>query len=232
MQNNIMEVSQPMSEQARELLASARQALAPAENDNRLVPLIASGKAPKSVFATIVAEENRIVASDWRSFLTIAARCTEQNSRELFGGLAAGEGLALAKLDALAKAVNLDEVALRAYEPKAGCQAYPAYLAWLAMQGEPADVVVALIANFAAWGGYCATIAGAMREHYGFDDEACGFFDFFATPVPEVEEQAVAALQAGLDAGRGSDEAFTYGRLFQSYELMFWNTIADSAQTG
>jgi hypothetical protein len=217
-----------MSEQARELLTSVREALAPAENDNRLVPLIASGKAPRSVFGIIAAEENRIVRSDWRSFLTIAARCTEQNSRELFAGLAAGEGLALAKVGALADAAGLDEAALRAYEPKAGCQAYPAYLAWLALMGEPADVIVALIANFAAWGDYCATIAGAMREHYGFDDEACGFFDFFATPVPEVEEQAVAALQAGIDAGRSSDEAFTYGRLFQSYELMFWNTIADS----
>jgi thiaminase len=217
-----------MTEPARELLAAARTALAPAEGDNRLVPQIAAGKAPRSVFATIAAEESRIVPSDWRSFLTIAARCTEQNSRELFGGLAAGEGLALAKLGGLATACDLDEAALRAYQPQAGCQAYPSYLAWLAMFGEPADVVVALIANFAAWGDYCATIARAMREHYDFDDEACGFFDFFATPVPEIEEQAVAALQAGIDAGRQTDEAFTYGRLFQSYELMFWNTIADS----
>ncbi|HEX4724213.1 MAG TPA: transcriptional regulator [Pseudonocardiaceae bacterium] len=217
-----------MTEPARELLATARTALAPAERDNRLVPLIAAGKAPRSVFATIAAEESRIVPSDWRSFLTIAARCTEQHSRELFGGLAAGEGLALTKLGALASACDLDEEALRAYQPRAGCQAYPSYLAWLAMFGEPADVVVALIANFAAWGDYCATIARAMREHYDFDDEACGFFDFFATPVPEIEEQAVAALQAGIDAGRQTNEAFTYGRLFQSYELMFWNTIADT----
>ncbi len=214
-----------MSAPARELLATARKALAPAEHDNRLVPLIAAGTAPRSVFATIAAEESRIVHSDWRSFLTIAARCTEQRGRELFAGLAAGEALALPKLTPLARACGLDDAALRAYEPQAGCQAYPAYLAWLCMYGEPADVVVALIANFAAWGDYCATVAAAMREHYGFDDEACGFFDFFATPVPEIEEQAVAAIEAG----RRSDEAFTYGRLFQSYELMFWNTIADTA---
>jgi thiaminase len=217
-----------MTEPARELLAAARKTLAPAERDNRLVPLIAAGTAPRSVFATIAAEESRIVPSDWRSFLTIAARCTEPNSRELFGVLAAGEGLALAKLRTLASACDLDDDALRTYPPQAGCQAYPSYLAWLAMFGEPADVIVALIANFAAWGDYCATIARAMREHYSFDDEACGFFDFFATPVPEIEEQAVAALQAGIDAGRQTDEAFTYGRLFQSYELMFWNTIADT----
>ncbi len=193
------------------------------------MPLIASGAAPRSVFATIAAEESRIVRSDWQSFLTMAARCTEQHSRELFAGLASGEGMALGHLDKLVAATGLDDAALADYQPMAGCQAYPAYMAWLALLGEPADVVVALIANFAAWGSYCATIAGAMREQYGFDDDACGFFDFFATPVPEIEEQAVAALQAGIDAGRHSGEAFTYGRLFQSYELMFWNTIADTA---
>jgi hypothetical protein len=221
-----------MTVSAREVLAAARAGLAPAEAGNRLMPLVATGRAPRSVFGVIAAEEARIVPSDWRSFLTIAARCTEPASRELFAGLAAGEALALTRLGGLREATGMreDGAALRAYQPKAGCQAYPAYLAWLCLYGEPADVTVALMANFAAWGGYCATVAAAMREHYGFDDEACAFFDFFAAPAPELEEQAVAALQAGIDAGRRSDEALTYGRLFQSYELMFWNTIADEAE--
>jgi hypothetical protein len=218
-----------MTRSARELLATARTQLAPAESDNRLVPLIAEGKAPRSVFRTIAAEQSRIIRSDWRSFLTLASRSDEQNAREFFAGLAQGEGLALAKLDTLATATGLDEATLRDRRPLPGAQAYPSYVAWLALNGEPADVIVALIANFAAWGSYCATIGGAMREHYGFDDDACGFFDFFATPVPEAEERAVEALQAGIAAGRQTDEAFTYGQLFQAYELMFWNTIADSA---
>ncbi|HEY2697379.1 MAG TPA: transcriptional regulator [Pseudonocardiaceae bacterium] len=218
-----------MTGPARDLLKAAREKVAPAESDNRLVPLIASGQAPRSVFATIAAEESRIVRSDWRSFLTIAARCTEPISRELFSGLAAGEGLALTKLDSLRAATGLDDAALAAYEPKAGCQAYPAYLAWLCLFGEPADVIIALLANFAAWGDYCGTIARAMREHYGFDDDACAFFDFFAEPVPGADDAAAAAVQLAVDAGRQTDEAFTYARLFQSYELMFWNTIADEA---
>jgi len=217
---------------ARELLAAVRKDLAPAEDDNRLVPIIGQGLAPRSVFATIAAEENRIVASDRRSFLTLAARSTEDNAREFFTGLAQGEGLALGKLQDLAAAVGLDQAALHAYQPQPGAQAYPAYMAWLALNGEPADVIVALIANFAAWGSYCGTIATAMREHYGFDDDACAFFDFFATPVPEAEEQATAAVQAGIDSGRAGDDAQLYGRLVQSYELMFWNTIADEAKAG
>lgn len=216
-----------MTGPARDLIASAQAKVAPAEKDNKLVPLIASGQAPRSVFATIAAEESRIVRSDWRSFLTIASRCTEPVSRELFSGLASGEALALTKLDTLRAATGLDDAALAAYQPKAGCQAYPAYLAWLCLFGEPADVIVALVANFAAWGSYCGTIAQAAREHYGFDDEACAFFDFFAEPVPGFDEAAEKAVQLGIDAGRQSDDAHTYARLFQSYELMFWNTIAD-----
>jgi hypothetical protein len=218
-----------MTSSARDLLAAVRTELPPAESSNRLVPLIAAGQAPRSVFATIAAEEHRTVRSDWRSFLTLASRSAEQSAREFFAGFAQGEGLALSKLGVLATASGLDDAALRSYEPMAGAQAYPAYLAWLALNGEPTEVVIALAANFAEWGNYCAIIGKAMREHYGFADEACGFFDFFATPAPELEELAVAAVQAGLDAGRPTGEAFTYARLFQSYELMFWNTIADSA---
>lgn len=220
-----------MTRSASELLSAARQELAPAEDANRLIPLITEGRAARSLFGVIAAEETRIVRSDWRSLLTLAARSEEPNARVLFAGLAEGESMALSKLEKLAEATGMDQAAMCGYRPEAGCQAYPAYLAWLALNGEPTDVTVALIANFAAWGEYCATIAAAMREHYGFDDEACGFFDFFATPTPEVDEQAVRAVQAGIDAGRQGDEAMLYGRLFQEYELMFWNTLADNAGT-
>lgn len=218
-----------MAESARRLLESVREELAPAESENRLVPLIERGDAAPAVFGTIAAEETHIVRSDWRSLHLLASRSTEQTAREFFAGLAQGEGLALAKLPALAAAGGLDEAALRDYEPLAGCQAYPSYFSWLALNGEPADVIVGVVANFAAWGDYCGRIAAAMRSKYGFEDEACAFFDFFATPVPEAVEQAIAAVQAGIDLGRSNErEARRYGRLFQTYELMFWNTIADT----
>ncbi|MEW2507429.1 MULTISPECIES: transcriptional regulator [unclassified Amycolatopsis] len=210
---------------ARELLAAIRRELAPRDDGNRLVPLVASGSAPRAVFAAIAAEERWIVRSDWRSFHALAARADEPRAREFFGGLAPGERLALGKLDALAAAAGDDP---GTELPRAGCQAYPAYFAWLALNGEAAEVAVAIFANFAAWGRYCAALAVGMREHYGFDDDACAFFDFFAADVPEIEEQALAAIQAGLDAGRlDAGTARTYARLFQSYELMFWNTLAD-----
>jgi hypothetical protein len=216
-----------MTRSASELLDTIRRELAPGEAENRFVPLVAEGRADKAAVGALAAEQHRIIEADWRSFLTLAARSTESASREFFSGLAGGESLAKAKLGPLAAACGFDEAAIRDYKPRPGCQAYPAYVSWLALHSDPATAVLTLVANFAAWGGYCATIAQGLREHYGFDEEACGFFDFFATPVPEIEEQALAAAQAGIDAGVDLSPAMEQGTLLQAYELMFWNTLAE-----
>jgi hypothetical protein len=218
-----------MTATARELLESARSGLAPGEHENRLIALIARGTASREALAALAAEQHRIIPSDRRSFLVLASRSTEPAADEFFADLAQGEVLALELLTRFAAACGLGEQELRGYAPRAGCQAYPAYLAWLALNGEPSDVALAVVANFSAWGSYCATVAQALREHYGFDDAGCGFFDFFAAPPPGGDEPALAVIQAGLDAGRLTDRAREYGRLLQRYELMFWNTLAELA---
>ncbi|OLB81877.1 MAG: transcriptional regulator [Actinobacteria bacterium 13_2_20CM_2_71_6] len=218
---------------AQELVETVRKELSLDGHENRLVAAVAQGRAPLGAIAALAAEETRIVASDRRSFLLLAARATEPSAVDFFSGLAQGEGMALVTLPALAAAAGLDETGVRAYRVRAGCQAYPAYVAWLAVNGDPVDVILATLANFAAWGDYCAALARALREHYGFDDAACGFFDFFATPAgdagpSELEAQALAAIDARLGTGDPLATGREYGRLLQSYELMFWNTLADA----
>jgi thiaminase len=219
-----------MTRSAQDLLDTIRRELAPDEGENRFVPLVAQGSAPASAIGALAAEEQRIVTSDWRSFLTLAARAPEPAARGFFTALAQGESLALPMLTSLASAAGLSADDVRAYQPRPGCQAYPAYLAWLALNAEPAAAVLAILANFAAWGDYCATIGQALRKHYNFTDEACGFFDFFATPVPEMETQALAAVQAAVDSGSALAESGRYVRLLQSYEMSFWNSLADRAE--
>jgi len=92
-------------------------------------------------------------------------------------------------------------------------------------------VLLALVANFTAFGQYCATLAAALRERYGLDDAACAFFDLFAPTGPEQQDdpQALAVADAVLAAGRPLDAAREHARLLQSYELMFWNALADTA---
>lgn len=190
---------------------------------NPLVTRIETSTAPRETLATLALEQHRVIPADRRAFLHLAQRETATpEAADFFEFLAEGEAMAGEKLIAFAGACGVNETRLHTYEPLPGCQAYPAYVAWLALNAEPTDVVAALTSNFAEWGGCCATIAGALREHYGFTEEACGFFDFFAEPSPELEQRATAAVQAGkVNEGLVN----TYSTLLKTYEASFWNTL-------
>lgn len=217
-----------MSAPAGDLLALVRRELAPDAGANRLVPLVASGRLPRERIAALAAEEYWIGESDRRSFLHLAARFPDPPAADFFLGLAASEGPARAHVLRLAAALGKSEADLAAYEPLPGCQAYAAYVAWLALNGSQADVALALVANFAAWGGYCGAVAAGLREHYGLSAGETAFFDFFAEPVPEVEELAGAVAAASLGpGGEVPASARRHARMVQAYELMFWNTLAD-----
>ncbi|MZF89024.1 transcriptional regulator [Streptomyces sp. SID5643] len=215
-----------MTHSARDLLRTTTAALAPDPDTNPLVPRIAAGTAPRTALAALALEQTWVIPADRRAFEHLAVRsaAADPAAAAFFSTLAQGEALAGERLLAFARACSAQEAS---YEPLPGCQAYPAYVAWLALNAAPADVVLALTANFSAWGGYCATIATALREHYGFTDEACAFFDFFAEPSPDLDRLSAAAVEAALDAGRLDEErAHTYGRLLQTYEAMFWDALS------
>ncbi|MEV4441987.1 transcriptional regulator [Streptomyces sp. NPDC049577] len=213
---------------AQEVLADAARELAPDTAANRVVPRLATGQAPPEVIAAFTLEQHHILGSDRRSFRHIAERSAGRPAvTAFFDSLVEGENAALGLLGDLTEACGLTDEAVRSYEPRAGCQVYPAYVAWMALGAEPTDVVVTLTANFAAWGTYCAVVGHALRTHYGFDDRACAFFDFFATPSPEGDRIAMAAVQCGLDDGTLTESlAHRYGRLLLAYELMFWDGLA------
>ncbi|MFJ2815801.1 transcriptional regulator [Streptomyces sp. NPDC091279] len=219
-----------MTRTATELLDTTIAALAPDPRANRLVPLIARGEASPVALQALALEQQWVIPADRRAFLHLAQRAEGDPAAAYFTSLAEGESLAAGHLAAFARACGVDEDRSRAYEPDPGAQSYPGYLAWLALNASPADAVLAITANFSAWGGYCATIAEALRGHYGFDAEACAFFTFFAGPAPALERAATAAVAAGLESGRlDPHRAHTYGRLLQSYEALFWDTLLRSA---
>ena len=76
--------------------------------------------------------------------------------------MAEGEGVALDKLRGLAGWLGMTDAELRAHEPHPGAQAYPAFVAWLALNGSRADVALACLANLAAWGENCGKVAAAL----------------------------------------------------------------------
>ncbi|WP_405408025.1 transcriptional regulator [Streptomyces decoyicus] len=214
---------------AAAVLDDAVRALVPDPGANRLVARIEAGEAPRSVFATFALEQHQVIAADRLSFQHLARRADgDPPVADFFDLLAQGETLALKRLAGLADACGLTERQIAEYQPRPGCQAYPSYAARLALGGEPADVAIALTANFAAWGGYCAVVEAAMRGQYAFPEEARGFFGLFAEPSPAVASKAREAVQHGLDTRQAEPAtAHRYGRLLQAYELMFWNSVAD-----
>ncbi|WP_069884884.1 transcriptional regulator [Streptomyces luteocolor] len=223
-----------MTPTAQELLRTTTALLAADPAANPLVPRIADGRARLRTVAVLALEQCHVIPADRRSFRHLAQRSTEAKDPEsaaFFEALADGESLAEERLAPLLDACAVDEAERLTYEPQAGCQAYPAYVAWLALNGEPVDVVLALTANFASWGRCCAAIARALRERHGFSGEACGFFDLFAEPAPDLDRQALTAVQAGLDRGSVTAAHLHHGRLVQSYEAMFWETLAHADET-
>ncbi|MFB8198907.1 transcriptional regulator [Kitasatospora purpeofusca] len=196
----------------------------PGEETPTLVTEFATGRGRLGTLAVLAAQQQRIITSDRRSLLLLATRCADEPLGTWFAGLADGESAALRTLPALATACGPTDAT---DAPLPGCQAYPSYLAWLALNGHPPAVAAALVANFTAWGSYCATLAGALRRFHGFGEEACAFFDFFAQPATTLEQAASEALgPAGL-TDPDLDAAREYGRLLQAYEQLFWTTLTE-----
>jgi hypothetical protein len=199
--------------------AEVRAELAPVERllaEHRYLAELEAGRVPRESLRVFAGEQRAIVTSDRRSFEHLGQRFSGSPGGDFFRELAAGEQEALRLLEPFAAAVELGSE----YEPLAGCQAYPAYVAWLALNGSPAEVALAFLANLDSWGRSCARVRDALCPDYGA--EAVAFFDFFATPPDGFEERALALVATGDPAG--SRRA---ARLLQAYELLYWDTLAD-----
>ncbi len=207
---------------ARQLLEDLHRELAPVEQAIRTHRYLATAPPEQSLRA-FAGERHTILRSDRRSFATLAARYAEPPAGDFFIGLAQGEGEALARLLALAGSLDLDEVGLADYQVQPGCQAYTAFVSWLALNGSRADVALAPLANLAAWGENCRRLAGLLHGRYEIS-----FFEFFAQPAAGFEEQALAVAELGLVAGDAPAGARRCARLLQAYELLFWDTLADA----
>ena len=206
---------------ATDLVAAIRRDLAAVERRIRSHPWLAALEKRHvglDALAAFAGEQRLIIASDLRSFDSLAARCDEVRARDFFLGMAKGEREALSRLDPFATAVGFSEP----YEPRAACQAYPAFVAQLCRDGVPGEVAGAFLVNLDAWGANCARVRDALRRRYGLDEEAVAFFDFFATPAPGFADDAARVVESDLAAGVPAGRIARASRLLQEYELLYW----------
>jgi thiaminase len=163
---------------ARELLEDLHRELAPVEQTIRGHRYRAA-PPPEESLRAFAGEQYTILRSDRRSFANLAARFPEPPAGDFFLGLAQGEGEALKRVLALAVSLGIDELGLIGYEPEPGCQAYTAFVSWLALGGSRAELALAFLANLAAWSENCRRLANLLQGRC-----ETSFFDFFAEPAP------------------------------------------------
>jgi hypothetical protein len=220
-----------MSAAAGELIAAIRRELPADHQEDRFSPAIRAGDIPVAFLPTMAKELYGIVTSDRDTFSWLKSQTTQPLLAEYFDAAAYFQDYAAGKILGFADACGVPERELAGYPPHPGCQAFPSYLSWLAIHANPTAVVVAVTVNLDGWPRYCATAAISLRANYGMTAGACEFFDFFATPMPGLEESTVPVIQAGLDAGDDVTRSRHQVRLLHSYEIMFWNSLADQALT-
>ncbi len=213
---------------AKSLIEEIRRELHSVEQEIRNHPYlveVAAGRVRREELRLFAGEQYHIIRSDLRSVALLVNRFGASASGPFFQAVLGGETAALEALKAFARAVGMDEVLLQAYEPTPGAQAYPAFIAWLALYGSDAEVAAGFLVNFSAWGANCGRMSQAFRSVYGLTDKDTAFFDLFAKPPAEFEAGALAVLEDGLARGADPRLIKRAARLLQGYEKLYWDTL-------
>jgi thiaminase len=218
---------------ARQLVDDMRRELAGVEDQIRKLPYFAmleSGQLPLDRLASLACEQYSVITSDLRSCALLLSRHGTTAAGTFFKGILEGELAAFGLLLDFARTLGLSEEALQAYEPRAGAQAYPACVAWLAAYGSEAETAAAFLMNFPIFGESMGRISAALRTHYGLTADSTKFFDFFAMPIEGFEDDALAVIASGLQHGVQPRQIKRAARLLQAYEKLFWDTVAEAGE--
>jgi thiaminase len=213
---------------ARSLMQEIGRDLESIEREIRHHPYLTElekGRIGREDLKRFAGEQYHIIRSDLRSVALLVNRFGVSASGPFFQGVLGGEAAALDALRAFARALGMSEAMLERYEPAPGALAYSAFMAWLALYGEDAEVSAGLLVNFAAWGANCGRMSRALRSQYGLGETDTAFFDLFAAPPEDFATGALAVIDAGLARGADPRLIKRSARLLQGYEALFWDTI-------
>ena len=216
---------------ARKLIAEIREQLKPVDERLTAHPYLAAledGRIPRQNLRLIAGEQYHIINSDLRSITLLLDRHSHLPSRDYLLESLRAEAGARAALLIFARACDMSESDLRAYEPLPGCQAYPAYVAWLGAYGSDAEFAAAFLVNLPAWGAACGRMSEALKSAYNLPVDAVLFFDLFAQGDQSFEESSLRVIQDGLDRGVDSRLVARAARLIQSYELLYWDALYET----
>jgi pyrroloquinoline quinone (PQQ) biosynthesis protein C len=215
----------------RELIQKLQMELRPLHEKivgHRYLAALENGEVSRESLVTFALQQHHIIRSDLRSVALLVSRHGNHRSRSYLLDILQGETSALQRLGAFLQALAIEAKTIDASEPIPAAFAYSAFFAWLALYGSDAEFAAAISINFPAWGINCGRMSSALKARYGFKSEDLTFFDFFAA-VPSASDAGLEVIQDGLDRGLAATEIARAARMLQSYELLFWDAMADTA---
>lgn len=218
---------------ARELVTEIRRDLGTVDREIREHPypaLFEEGEVGEEALVPFVATEWYIAQSDLRSFAKMTQRFGERpGRRDYFSGIYQAEDVAVKGLFHLAEKLGLSDEWLRDYDLSPEGFAYAAYVAWSAQYASAGEVATAILVNFGAWGHNCGRLRDALEGRYGYTPEDTVYLATFADLDP-FEDATLEILQEDLDRGLEPRKVLRAARLYQGYEKMFWDAMAELAR--
>ncbi len=187
------------------------------------------GQLERGQLKIFAGQQHHIISSDLRSIALILSPHGTLPSRRFLMRTLQGEAAALEALHQFAVALGLRGGAdLETLEPLPAAHAYCCFVAWLALYGSDAELAGAFLFNLPAWGANCRRMRDTLHARYGFAPSSLTFFDLFAN-MPSIEADTLDIIQNAFDRGVAAPLVHRAARMLQSYELMFWDAMADSA---
>src|SRR3989304_6341694 len=188
-----------------------------------------AGRIERERLRLFVSQQAYIIDSDFRSVAQMVARAGSERSRGFFLELLEGERAALKALELFNAGVAATPGTPVSDDPLPGAFAYCAFVAWLSLYASEAEFAGALLINLPVWGANCGRMADALRSKYGLSEAGVAFFTMFAPAPPGFEDRAAVVVADGLAHGVTPGRVRRAAALLQGYELLFWDTLAQTS---
>lgn len=174
-------------------------------------------KPSREVLRRFVENQLYIIPHDFKALSHVLSKTITLDEVEFFKMLVDGDYEALKALNDLAEELNIK---LDYSKLSVKGVSYTHFLSWLALNGSPGDVAVALTVNLPAWGENVKKLGEHART---LNIKSTKLFELFSGPFDILEEKAEKISQRYLDWKRYRFIVKT----IQQYELDFWDSLIE-----
>lgn len=187
------------------------------ELNQRILGHIAIRSPRMDVLRKFVENQLYIIPHDLKALSYILSKASNPDEVEFFKMLVDGDFGALKALHTLA-----DELGIKLDYGRLSVKAvsYTHFLSWLALNGSPGDVAVALTVNLPVWGENVKRLGEHAKS---LSVKSTKIFEMFSGPYDAIDEVAERIAERYLNW----DRYRFISRAIQQYELDFWDALIE-----